>query len=109
MKLYFKILFIVLFIIIGVYSIFIFEESTRLLNNSDSKPLIVIREEKGKNLITYRSLGFKLTKNSIVGSLLFPIFVNLTSGIEKYIVIDNSNLQNDISKNMDYQDDLGEK
>jgi hypothetical protein len=69
MKLYFKILFIVLFIIIGVYSIFIFEESTRLLNNSDSKPLIVIREEKGKNLITYRSLGFKLTNIYGIGML----------------------------------------
>jgi hypothetical protein len=63
MKLYFKILFIVLFVIVCLYFLFVFEESYRLLNNAsdDSIPLIVIREEKGKNITTYRSLGFKLT------------------------------------------------
>lgn len=63
MKLYFKLLIIVLFALVGLYSLFIFEESYRLLNSTsvDRKPLIIIREEKGKNIITYRSLGFKLT------------------------------------------------
>ena len=37
-------------------------------------------------------LGKRQTIDSIAGSLLFPIFVKLTSGIEEYIVIDNSNL-----------------
>jgi hypothetical protein len=69
MKLYFKILFIVFFIIVGVYSLFIFEESTRLLNYAESKPLIVIREEKGNDLITYRSIGFKLTNKYGIGML----------------------------------------
>ena len=63
MKLYFKLLIIVLFSLVVLYSLFIFEESYRLLNSTsaDSKPLIVIREEKGENITTYRSLGFKLT------------------------------------------------
>lgn len=43
-------------------------------------------------LLSLITLGKRQTFDSIVGSLLFPIFVNLTSGIEKYIVIDNSNL-----------------
>ena len=37
-------------------------------------------------------LGKRQTIDSVAGSLLFPVFVKLTSGIEKYIVIDNSNL-----------------
>ena len=43
-------------------------------------------------LLSLVMLGKRQTIDSIVGSLLFPIFVRLTSGIENYIVIDNSNL-----------------
>lgn len=37
-------------------------------------------------------LGKKQTFNSIVGSLLYPLFVNLTKDVGNYIKIDNSNL-----------------
>lgn len=43
-------------------------------------------------LISLILLGKKQTFNSIVGSLLFPLFVTLTRGIDSYITIDNSNL-----------------
>lgn len=43
-------------------------------------------------ILSFLLLGKKQTFNSLVGSLLFPIFVNLTSGIGNYIKIDNSNL-----------------
>lgn len=43
-------------------------------------------------LLSFFFLGKKQTFNSLVGSLLFPLFVNLTSGIGDYIKIDNSNL-----------------
>ena len=37
-------------------------------------------------------LGKKQTFNSVVGSLLYPLFVNLTKDVGNYIKIDNSNL-----------------
>ncbi len=43
-------------------------------------------------ILSFFLLGKKQTFNSLVGSLLFPLFVNLTSGIGDYIKIDNSNL-----------------
>lgn len=43
-------------------------------------------------LLSLITLGKRQTIDSIVGSLLFPIFVNLTIGVEKYITIDNSNM-----------------
>lgn len=42
--------------------------------------------------LSFFLLGKKQTLNSIVGSLLFPIFVKLTSNIGEYILIDNSDL-----------------
>ena len=43
-------------------------------------------------IISYFALGRKETFNSLVGSLLFPLFVELTKNIGNYIVIENDNL-----------------
>lgn len=43
-------------------------------------------------LLSLILLGKRQTIDSIVGSLLFPLFIKLTSGIENYVQIDNSNL-----------------
>lgn len=42
--------------------------------------------------LSYIFLGKKQTINSIVGSMLFPIFVKLTANISDYILIENDNL-----------------
>ena len=42
--------------------------------------------------ISYIFLGKDQTKGSIVGSILFPILVNLTANINQYINIDTSNI-----------------
>lgn len=42
--------------------------------------------------LSFFLLGKKQTLDSVVGSLLFPIFVKLTANIDHYIVIDNSDL-----------------
>lgn len=42
--------------------------------------------------ISYIFLGKDRTKGSIVGSILFPILVNLTANINQYINIDTSNI-----------------
>jgi len=41
-------------------------------------------------LLSFFLLGKKQTFNSLVGSLLFPLFVSLTRGVGDYIKIDNS-------------------
>lgn len=43
-------------------------------------------------VLSFFLLGKKKTFNSLVGSLLFPLFVSLTRGVGEYIKIDNSNL-----------------
>ena len=43
-------------------------------------------------VLSFFLLGKKQTLDSIVGSLLYPIFVKLTTNIGNYIVIDNSDL-----------------
>lgn len=43
-------------------------------------------------VVSYILLGKEKTKGSIVGSILFPIFVNLTANLNQYINIDNSNI-----------------
>lgn len=43
-------------------------------------------------ILSFFLLGKKQTLDSIVGSLLYPIFVKLTANIGNYIVIDNSDL-----------------
>lgn len=43
-------------------------------------------------VLSYFLLGKEKTINSLVGSLLFPLFVSLTKGIDEFISIDNSNL-----------------
>ena len=67
-----KVLLIIFLTIIGIYALFIIEESTRLKINSGSKPLIIIDRTKycvsciipGENLdVEYLSLGFKLKVN----------------------------------------------
>ena len=64
MKKVLKIVGIVLLSIIGVYTIFVVEESIRLSNNVDAKPVIVIfktdLDKSVNNSVTYDSLGFKL-------------------------------------------------
>lgn len=64
MKKVLKIIGIVLLSIIGIYTIFVIEESIRLSNNVDAKPLIVImKSDVNKNIendVVYNSIGFKL-------------------------------------------------
>lgn len=43
-------------------------------------------------IVSYLVLGKEQTKGSVIGSILFPIFVNLTANISNYIDIDTSNL-----------------
>lgn len=43
-------------------------------------------------LVSYIFLGKEKTKGSIVGSILFPIFVDLTANVNQYIQLDTSNL-----------------
>ena len=43
-------------------------------------------------IISFLVLGKEQTKGSVIGSILFPIFVNLTANIGNYIQIDTSNL-----------------
>lgn len=43
-------------------------------------------------VLSFFLLGKKQTLDSIVGSLLYPVFVKLTANIGNYIVIDNSDL-----------------
>lgn len=43
-------------------------------------------------IISFLVLGKEQTKGSVIGSILFPIFVNLTTNIGNYIQIDTSNL-----------------
>ena len=43
-------------------------------------------------LISYSILGWKKTKNSIIGSILFPIFISLTSNITQYITFPDLDL-----------------
>ncbi|MBQ9181114.1 MAG: YitT family protein [Bacilli bacterium] len=40
--------------------------------------------------LSWKTLGFEKTKNSIIGSILLPIFIALTANIGEYIVIDTS-------------------
>lgn len=42
--------------------------------------------------LSYFLLGKKKTLNSIVGSMLFPLFVKLTANVGNYITIENDNL-----------------
>ncbi len=41
-------------------------------------------------ILSFILLGFEKTKNSIVGSLIYPIFVSLTEGIVKYVDLGNT-------------------
>ena len=43
-------------------------------------------------IVSAFALGKKETLNSLVGTLLFPLFVELTKNIDRYITIDNDNL-----------------
>lgn len=43
-------------------------------------------------VVSYIFLGKEKTKGSIVGSILFPIFVDLTANVNQYIQLDTSNL-----------------
>lgn len=43
-------------------------------------------------VVSFLVLGVKETKGSIIGSILFPIFVDLTANINQYINLDTSNL-----------------
>lgn len=43
-------------------------------------------------IVSFVVLGKEKTKGSIVGSILFPIFVDLTANINQYIELDTSNL-----------------
>lgn len=64
MKKVLKIIGIVLLSIIGIYTIFVIEESIRLSNNVDAKPMLVIfKTDFNKSVnssVTYDSIGFKL-------------------------------------------------
>ena len=43
-------------------------------------------------ILSYIVLGKEKTKGSIVGSILFPVFVDLTANVNQYINLDTSNL-----------------
>lgn len=43
-------------------------------------------------IISFPLLGVKTTMGSVIGTILFPIFVTLTSDISKYIIIDTNDL-----------------
>ena len=43
-------------------------------------------------VVSYFALGKEQTKGSVLGSLLFPLAVSLTSGIGKYIQVDTSQI-----------------
>ena len=43
-------------------------------------------------IVSFLVLGKEQTKGSVIGSILFPVFVNLTTNIGNYIQIDTSNL-----------------
>ena len=43
-------------------------------------------------VLSFLVLGKEKTKGSIIGSILFPIFVDLTANLNNYINIDSSNL-----------------
>ena len=64
MKKIVKIVGIVLLSIIGIYTIFVIEESIRLSRDVDAKPMIVIfKTDLNKSVnssVTYDSVGFKL-------------------------------------------------
>ena len=64
MKKVLKIIGIVLLSIIGIYTLFVIEESIRLSNNVDAKPMLVIlKTDFNKSVnssVTYDSIGFKL-------------------------------------------------
>ena len=63
MKRIFKIIGIIILSIIGIYTMFIIEESIRLSNDLEAKPIIVISKNnlnKGTDKdVVYYSLGFK--------------------------------------------------
>ena len=64
MKKIIKIVGIVLLSIIGMYTLFVVEESIRIANDVEAKPVIVfLKSDNNKstgNEIVYSSLGFKL-------------------------------------------------
>jgi len=43
-------------------------------------------------IVSYIVLGKEKTKGSIVGSLIFPVFVDLTANVNEYLQLDTSNL-----------------
>ena len=57
-----KVLWLILFIVVLIYTLFIVEESIRLSNNPLSAPLIIFEESYSGNVgdVTYKSLGFTL-------------------------------------------------
>ena len=64
MKKVLKIVGIVLLSIIGIYTVFVVEESIRIANDVDAKPAIVLYKsdinKSVNNSVTYDSIGFKL-------------------------------------------------
>jgi hypothetical protein len=60
MKRIFKIIGIIILSIIGIYTMFIIEESIRLSNDLEAKPVMVISKSDVYNDVIYYSLGFKL-------------------------------------------------
>lgn len=55
-----KKIFRLIIVLIFIYSIFMVEESIRLSNNMEAKPLIIINEIKVNEMVIYESVGFKL-------------------------------------------------
>lgn len=43
-------------------------------------------------ILSWFTLGFEKTKNSIIGSILLPIFIQLTANVGDYIIIDTSDV-----------------
>lgn len=55
-----KITITIIITLVLLYTLFITEESIRLLNNKSGKPLIILKEKRTDNAIEYKSLGFSL-------------------------------------------------
>ena len=60
MKKHFNHIILIILILILLYTIFILEESIRLSNATNAKPLIIVSETNNTYKTTYSSIGFKL-------------------------------------------------
>ena len=56
-----RIILLLFLLLIFLYALFMIEESIRISHDSSEKPLIILYEESSSDVITYYSIGFRLT------------------------------------------------